>query len=161
MMSDLQQKLFEAELRYRPKTSSKTKKQRLRVFYGWTKLGKVRKKEAISVIYENEAQREDKVERSIKRFQNTCFVREQTEDEKQDAAYSNRVFTEYSVFLDDKRISGSLEAALKVNNEADKRNVSVNVRKQIEEALRKEYMSSHPGYKEPYAVQTFFNFDFE
>jgi len=61
MMSDLQQKLFEAELRYRPKTSSKTKKQRLRVFYGWTKLGKVRKKEAISVIYDNEVQREDKI----------------------------------------------------------------------------------------------------
>ncbi len=159
-MNTLQQKLFDVDAKYRyQKLSSPKHKQRLRVFYGWAKLGKVRKREAISVIFENEVQREDKVEKSINRFQNTCFVREQTPGEKQDAEHSNRVFTEYSIYLDDRRIKGSLEAALKENNDADRKNVAVSVRGEIENALRKAYKMAHPQYKEPIGLQLYLDFE--
>ena len=100
-------------------------KQNLRVFYGWVKIGKIRKKEAISVIFENDRLPEEKQIRAINKYQNTVFVRNQTNKEKQDALGSNRVFTEFSVFLEDKGINGSLERALRVNNEADKNNIFV------------------------------------
>lgn len=133
-------------------------KQTLRVFYGWVKIGKIRKREAISVIFENDKLPEAKQIKSINKYQNTVFVRNQTDREKQEALTSNRVFSEYSVFLDDKKIKGSLERALRVNNEADKNNVSTPVRKQIEDALRRAFMSAHPKYKEPYSQQLILDF---
>ncbi len=161
-MKELKEKLFDIDSKYRSeRLSSQRQRQRLRVFYGWAKLGKVRKKEAISVIFENEAQREEKVERSVSRYQTTCFVREQTPDEKKDAEYSNRVFTEYSIFLDDKRVKGSLDAALRSNNMADRNNVSATIRKKIEDALRKAFKAEHPHYKEPQYQQLEFNFEQE
>ena len=54
----------------------------LRVFYGWTRTNKIRKAEAISVIFENRSQREEKVQAFIGRMQHTVYVREQTEEEK-------------------------------------------------------------------------------
>ena len=135
-------------------------KQNLRVFYGWVKIGKIRKKEAISVIFENDRLPEEKQIRAINKYQNTVFVRNQTNKEKQDALGSNRVFTEFSVFLEEKGINGSLERALRVNNEADKNNVSSTVRKQIEDALRGAFKSAHPKYKEPQCQQLYL-FDFE
>ncbi|MCM1075981.1 MAG: hypothetical protein NC411_01310 [Bacteroides sp.] len=121
----------------------------LRVFYGWAKTGKVRKKEAISVIFENECQREDRTQRAISKYQHTVYVRPQTEKEREDAKHSNRVFSEYSIFLDEKRLQGSLELALKANYESDSNNVSDEVRGEIANALRESYLQAHPGYKEP------------
>lgn len=159
-MNTIRQKLFEVDRKYSAQKLSAAKcKQRLRVYYGWAKLGKVRKREAISVIYENEVQREDKVEKSINRYQNTCFVREQTEKEKLDAVNSNRVFTEFSIFLDDKQIKGSVEAAIKANNDADRKNVPEAVRKQIENSLRMAYKIDHPNYREPMGIQLSLEFD--
>lgn len=76
----------------------------LRVFYGWARLNKIRKKEAISVIYENRAQREEKVQAFLKKSQETVYIREQTEEEMKDAEFQNRMFSEYSIRLDDKDI---------------------------------------------------------
>lgn len=149
-MGSLQQRLFQVEQRYRStiKNGSSCSK-RLRVFYGWAKVNKIRKKEAISVIFENDLQPEERVERFVSRMQVTCFVREQTDGEKQDASFYNRMFTEYSVFLDDKQVKGSVEVALRLNNQADRRNVSAKVRNEIEQALRKGYLLAHPDYQEP------------
>ena len=149
-MGSLQQRLFQVEQRYRStiKHGSSCSK-RLRVFYGWAKVNKIRKKEAISVIFENDLQPEERVERFVSRMQVTSFVREQTDGEKQDASFSNRMFTEYSVFLDDKQVKGSVEVALRLNNQADRRNVSAKVRNEIEQALRKGYLLAHPDYQEP------------
>lgn len=141
-------------------TSKDVKKRTLRVFYGWVKVGKVRKREAISVIFENDRRQEEKQMRSISKFQNTVFVRNQTDDEKLDAKSSNRVLTEYSIFLDDKAINGSLQKALKINNDADRNNVSKTVRKQIEDSLRKAFLSAHPNYREQNYLQlSLFDFD--
>lgn len=125
--------------------------KKLRVYYGWAKISKIRKREAISIIYENAEGVADhhRMNRSLLSAQHTVCWRYQSDGEVDDAKMSNRVFTEYSIFMDDKKINGSLEAALRANNLADQNNVSEAKRKKIEIELRKSYMVKHKDYKEP------------
>ena len=118
------------------------------VYYGWTKINKIRKKEAISVIFENDYIPE-RNKNSVSKMQNTVYVRSQTPGEEKDADGSVRAFTEYSIFMDDKNIKGSLEQSLKQNFLADENNVSEEERLLIKEALKKKYLEEHPFYKEP------------
>jgi len=111
----------------------------LRVFYGWSKTNKIRKAQAISVIFENRAQREEKVQSFVGRMQHTVYVREQTEQEAKDGEMQNRMYTEYSIRLDDKQIKGDLEKALTSNFEADAKQLSLAEREKIREELRKSY----------------------
>ena len=124
---------------------------KLKVYYGWAKTGNVRKKRALSVVFENEMQgcRSDRGQRCLKTIQDTVFERYQTNEEMSDGKSQNRIFTEYSLFLDEKPINGSLERCLQINNEADKNHVSKAMRDKISEALRKAFMLANPGYKEP------------
>lgn len=137
------------EAKNHPKSAAN--KSRLRVFYGWCKLGKIRKREGISIIYENEEGVADhhRMNRSFLSAQYNVCWRYQTEGEASDARQLNRVFTEYCVFMDDKKIAGSLEAALRANSMADQYNVSPAERKRIADDLRKWYMSEHRDYREP------------
>ena len=121
------------------------------VYYGWAKINKTRKKEAISVIFENDYIPE-RNRGFVSKMQNTVYVRRQTPGEEKDAELSNRAFTEYSVFMNDKGIKGSLELALKQNFLADENNLSEEERLLIKEALKKKYLEDHPFYKEP-AIQ--------
>lgn len=123
----------------------------LKVYYGWAKIGNVRKKRSLSVMFENEVQgcRSDRGQRCLKTIQDTVFERYQTEEEEMDARQQNRIFTEYCLFLDEKPIKGSLEKCLQINNEADKNHVSKAMRNRIEEALRKAFLLANPGYKDP------------
>ena len=121
----------------------------LRVWYGWAKLNKIRKREAISVIFENGKQHPERTDNFIRKMQNTVYIRQQTDEEAKDAKGSNRMFTEYTIFMDDKAIRNSLDFALWVNNEADANNVSAKERAVIEAKLRTAYMLSHQQYKEP------------
>lgn len=123
----------------------------LKVYYGWAKIGNVRKKRSLSVMFENEVQgcRSDRGQRCLKTIQDTVFERYQTEEEEMDARQQNRIFTEYCLFLDEKPIKGSLEKCLQINNEADKNHVSKAMRNRIEEALRKSFLLANPGYKDP------------
>ena len=127
----------------------------LKVYYGWAKLGKVRKKEAISVVYENSVGvgEHHRMSKSLKASQNTVYWRYQTDKEAEDANLYNRIFTEFSVFMDDKHIAGSLERALKANSDADKNNVSAGERKKIAELLRRAFLAEHRNYKEPLGLQ--------
>lgn len=125
----------------------------LRVFYGWAKINKIRKKEAISVIFENDGGFE-KNEKKVKLYQNTVYTRFQTKKEMEDAEMSNRTFSEYSIFLDDKQIKGSLKKALELNFLADKKNVAKEVREEIRRLLEKDFLLNHRNYKEPRSFQT-------
>lgn len=125
----------------------------LRVFYGWAKINKIRKKEAISVIFENDGGFE-KNEKKVKLYQNTVYTRFQTKKEMEDAEMSNRTFSEYSIFLDDKQIKGSLKKALEVNFLADKKNVVKEVREEIRRLLEKDFLLNHRNYKEQRSFQT-------
>lgn len=124
---------------------------RLKVYYGWSRLNKVQKKEAIAVFFENEAGAGSETSRSYKTMERLVDVvaeRWQTEEEMRDAAFSNRVFTVYYIFLNDKAVRGSLEQALKINSDADRFHISEKVRKEIASKLRQQYLDTHPGYKE-------------
>lgn len=124
---------------------------KLKVYYGWAKIGNVRKKRSLSVMFENEVQgcRSDRGQKCLKTIQETVFERYQTEEEEKDAIQQNRIFTEYCLFLDEKPIKGSLEKCLQINNEADRNHVSKAMRNRIEEALRKSFLLANPGYKAP------------
>lgn len=123
----------------------------LKVYYGWAKLGNVRKKRALSVMFENEIQgcRSERGQRCLRTIQDTVFERYQTDEEMADGKLQNRIFTEYSLFLDEKPINGSLERCLLINREADKNNVSMAMSERISEALRKAFLFANLGYKEP------------
>lgn len=133
-------------------TKPAPKKRRLKVFYGWARLGKVRKRESISIIFENEEGAGCETQRShktLKKMQDTVFERFQTDEEAQDASFCRQVFTEYCVFMDEKSVNGSLEKALQINSERDKNHVSKQVRKEIADKLRTSFLASHQGYVEP------------
>lgn len=125
--------------------------EKLKVYYGWAKIGNVRKKRALSVVFENEMQgcRSDRGQRCLKTIQDTVIERYQTNEEMADGKSQNRIFTEYSLFLDEKPINGSLKKCLLINSEADKNNVSKAMSEKIAEVLRKAFMLDNPGYKEP------------
>lgn len=124
---------------------------KLKVYYGWSRIGNVRKKRALSVMFENDAQgcRSDRGQRCLRTIQDTVFERYQTDEEEKEGKQQNRIFTEYSLFLYEKPINGSLERCLLVNSEADRNNVSMAMRERISEALRKAFILANPGYKEP------------
>lgn len=129
---------------------------RLKVYYGFSKINKIQKREAIQVAFENERGAGYEGTRSgktLRKIMNIVTERYQTEKEAADAAMCNRMFTSYYIFLDDKKIGGSLEKALIANLEADKNNVSPRELKTIAEKLKKSFMVSHPFYEEPSALQ--------
>ncbi len=134
---------------------------KLKVYYGWSRIGNVRKKRALSVMFENDAQgcRSDRGQRCLRTMQDTVFERYQTKDEEQDGQQQNRIFTEYSLFFDEKPINGSLERCLLVNSDADKNHVSKAMRDKIAEALRKAFMQENRRYKEPDGQQLELNFE--
>lgn len=75
--------------------------------------------------------------------------RYQDAEEEKAAKVCTRIFTEYSLFFDEKPINGSLNKILQMNSEADKNHVSKEMRDKIEEALRKAFLKANRGYKEP------------
>lgn len=125
---------------------------RLPVYYGWSKLNKIQKREALTVIFLNDLPgpryNKDGLH-GVTRFITPVYMRWQTEDEMKDAVQVNRMYTVYSIFMDDDKIKGSLEAALDYNFESDKNNVPKKEREKIREMLRNKYLVDHPKYKEP------------
>ena len=135
----------------------------LPVYYGWAKINKIAKREALTVIFLNDdvGPRIDKDGYDgVSRFIEICHMRYQTKAELTDAKFTNRVYTIYSIFMDDKHINGSLEAALRTNFNADKNHVSENERKKILEKLKVHYMSKHRNYQEPTKTPVQLSFDF-
>lgn len=115
----------------------------LRVFYGWTRTNKIRKVESISVIYENRKQNEEKVQSFLKKMQDTVYIRYQTTGEAQDGVLQNRMYTEYSIRMDNKSVNGDLGKALQVNFQADCNNVPETEREIIRQKLRNHYKLYH------------------
>jgi hypothetical protein len=124
---------------------------KLKVYYGWAKLGKIRKKRAISVMFENERHgcRSERGQRILRAAQETVIERYQDAEEEKAAKDCSRIFTEYSLFLDEKPINGSLNKILQMNSDADKKHVSKEMRDKIAEALRKAFMQTNRKYREP------------
>ena len=86
------------------------KRPRLKVYYGFSKINKIQKREAIQVTFENEAGAGSDTSRSGKQLRKQMDIvteRGQTEQETADASMYTRVFTTYYIFLDDKKIGNS------------------------------------------------------
>ena len=140
------------------------KTPRLKVYYGFSKINKIQKREAICIAFENEQSAGSDGSRSgktLRKIMDIVTERWQSPEEAADARLHTRVFTSYLIFLDDKKIGGSLEKALTVNMEADKNHVSHEERKAIAEKLKLSYLTSHPEYREPTSLQLELSFDNE
>lgn len=127
-------------------------RERMPVFYGWAKLNKVMKREALMVIFlnDNPGPRINKDGKyGVTKYMNVVYERCQTSKEEADAKFNNRLYSVYNIFMDDRNVRGSLEAALKINNDADKNNVTQSERDAIRKALYDAYVECHRGYKEP------------
>lgn len=130
---------------------------KLKVYYGWSRITGIRKRIAISVMFENDLQgcRSERGQRCLNTMQETVFERFQTKEEEEEGKRQNRIFTEYCLFFDDKKIKGSLEKILYINSEADKNNISKSIRDRIYEELKKAFILSNPGYEEPNKQMSF------
>lgn len=80
-MDRLHERLLLLDSKHR-KERDLPRNKNLRVFYGWAKVNKIRKKEAISVIFENDRMPEEKTLKAIGKFQDTVYTRQQTDNEK-------------------------------------------------------------------------------
>lgn len=149
MSKQLTERLAMMELKQR---KPKQKQDRLPVYYGWAKINKGQRREALMVIFLNEhpGPRIGKDgQDGVTKWMIPVYKRWQTPDEMKDSKDSIRVYSTYNIFMDDRHIKGSLEAALTENDAADCNNVSREERNKIRSMLREDYLHNHPNYKEP------------
>ena len=163
-MSILIDQLKMLEAKHKPMPQPKKRSPRLAVYYGWSKLNKIQKREALAVFFLNSEIIPPRIDRGhgydgVDKYMDVAYKRWQTEGEAKDAAKCNRIYTVYYIFMDDKRIGGNLSRALEQNWLDDRKNVSENEREKIREALRNMWMAKHPDYKEARAVQLELKFE--
>lgn len=128
----------------------------MKVYYGWTRKNKISKRDALTVIFINEKtppriNKDGKDGVTQKMY--VAYEREQTKNEEQDSRLSNRIYTVFYIFMDDKKINNSLTKALQENYDADKNNVSKEEREMIRQALKDKYLHLNPHYKEKNYLQ--------
>lgn len=128
----------------------------LRVFYGFKKLTKkIVKKPSVIILYENGCSRLN--DKYVHRAMKVTYQRLQTDKEKEDAKYSNRLFSKYEYFINEKVWKGNVDAILRHNFSADKNNVPKDEREHIRELLKKEVFDFY-GDKVSRFFQSSFDF---
>lgn len=145
----LTERLAMLELKQR---KQRQKQERLPVYYGWAKINRGQRREALMVIFLNESPgpRVGKDgQDGVTKWMFPVYKRWQTPDEMKDGQGSIRTYSTYNIFMDDRHIKGSLEAALDENFAADSKNVSLKERTEIRSRLRESYLNNHHGYREP------------
>ena len=126
----------------------------LKVYYGIDKTNAVKRRRAVCVLFENtgpfrtDANGRSYQDRYVERQMHLAYTRQQTPQEAADAATQRQTFTCYTMFVDDRRFNGSLNAVLEFNSQADSRNISEEERLRIAEAIRKVFREVYPEYKE-------------
>ena len=110
------------------------------VFYGFAKLTKkaVRKRSVV-IQYANSTNYNDRQKRYIEQKMYIVHQRYQTINECVDAQYSNRNWTKYEYFIDDKKWKGNLEAILENNFVAEENHVLLEERELIKQKLTKGF----------------------
>ena len=160
-MGTLQDQLKRLEAKHGKESTAE--QQRLRVYYGWRKLSKSVKRESLAVVFldDDPGPRIDKDGYDgVTKYIHVAYSRWQTKQEALDGKLSNRMYTMYEIFMDDKYVQGSLERALQANYDSDKNNVSKKEREIIRDKLRVAYLASNPDYREPHGVQLFIDFQY-
>ena len=119
----------------------------LRVYYGYARLTKkIVRKPQLVVMFENSDSWNERKERYLKQKMTIVYVRHQTPDEAIDGAYSNRQWTKYGTYIDQKPFFGDIEAVLQNNFIADANNVSEDEREIIRDKMRAGYRQAY-GYR--------------
>jgi len=89
----------------------------LRVWYGLRRTTAKVKRQAVLIVYENCNYNHNGNLKRVERWMNILFTRLQTESEKQDVGLSNRMFSAYEYYFDDKKYKKDpeklIEAVLK------------------------------------------------
>jgi hypothetical protein len=117
------------------------------VYYGFARLTKkaVRKR-SIAIYYSNtKLYNNERQQKFIKQKIHIVYERFQTEEEATDAPFSNRSWTKWEYFVDDKRWRGNLNAILDDNFTAEENHITVEEREKIRNTLLKNF---EPFYKQ-------------
>lgn len=119
----------------------------LRVWYGYSKLTKkiVRKPE-LAIYYENSYSYKN--EDWINRKMNVVFTRYQTILEEKDSKNSNRMFTKFGYFINDKPFFGDIEKVLEYNFIDETKEIELAEKTEIRNALREMYRNVYAGFKQ-------------
>lgn len=125
-------------------TIQKILSQNLKVWYGYARLTKkIVKKKQLVIFYENDNHNREKNEAWVRQKINVIYERFQTEKEKQDALSSNRTFTKYGYFIDNKPYSGNIDLVLEQNFKVESNNVSLEERTTIRDKLKLAYRTQY------------------
>ena len=131
------------------------------VFYGFAKLTKkaIRKK-SIVIQYANSTNYNDRQKKYIEQKMHIVHQRYQTIEESKDTLKSNRNWTKWEYFVDDKKWKGSLELILQDNFLAEMDIVSLKERELIKIKLEKAYYEFYKVEKKPKGQQLIiFNYE--
>jgi hypothetical protein len=124
------------------------------VFYGFAKLTKKAiRKRSIIIQYANTSNYNDRQKRYIEQKMHIVYQRYQTKEEAEESKNSNRSWTKWEYFVDDKRWKGNIEAILHDNFVAEVNNVSLKERTEIKEKLEKGYYDFYQLKREPKGQQ--------
>ncbi|MGL4519332.1 MAG: hypothetical protein ACRCUJ_06570 [Phocaeicola sp.] len=134
----------------------------MKVYYGVGKINKIKNKREILILYENQdsfrfQNGTSYQDRFVKRAMHLAYTRVQTKAEERDAMLSNRTFTAYSIFVDEKPFSGSLRKALQRNKDVESGIISEKELKAIYNALEEEFRNVFPSHSEPVENRTLFD----
>lgn len=113
--------------------------QNLKVYYGFEKTNNVMKKRSIACVFENGSNNKTKNEKRINQMIHVAFVRDQEPLEKEDAAWSNRMYTIYRKFIDEKPYNGNFDWALQDFMKSETNSIPEGLKSKIENALREKF----------------------
>lgn len=113
-------------------------KSKLRVWYGWEKLTKVRKRPALVILFENSTHNYDRKMNHVKRLNPVC-MRYQSNAEAEGAETFYREFVQFRLFLEHKAFKGDVEKLLQDNYVADKNHATPEEREEIRTQLRNAF----------------------
>lgn len=124
------------------------------MFYGFAKLTKkaVRKRSVV-IQYANTHNYNDRQKKYIEQKMHIVHQRFQTKAESENRTNSNRSWTKWEYFVDDKRWNGNLEAVLHDNFVAEANIVSLKERTEIKEKLDKAYYEFYKLERKPKGQQ--------
>lgn len=119
------------------------------VYYGFARLTKkIVRKRSIIVQYANtKLHQNERNQKFIKQKMHIVYQRFQTEEEATDAPFSNRSWTKWEYYVDDKRWRGNLDAILDHNFTAEENHVTLEERKEIRNTLLKNFQSFYKQYE--------------
>lgn len=112
------------------------------VFYGFAKLTKkIVRKKSLVVQFANfpDGHFNERQQKYINQKMHIVYQRYQTIEEAEDAKKSNRSWTKWEYFVEDKKWKNNIDLALQDNFYADEKNVSLQERESIKEKLRAQY----------------------